>query len=64
MFERYTEKARRTIFFGRYEASQFGSPYMSRNICCLVCCAKTKLLPIHSCTHMGRLSQSVNRSKG
>lgn len=26
MFERYTEKARRAIFFGRYEASQFGSP--------------------------------------
>ena len=26
MFERYTEKARRTIFFGRYEATQFGSP--------------------------------------
>ena len=26
MFERYTEKAMRTIFFGRYEASQFGSP--------------------------------------
>lgn len=26
MFERYTESARRTIFFGRYEASQFGSP--------------------------------------
>jgi hypothetical protein len=28
MFERFTEKARRTIFFGRYEASQFGSPYI------------------------------------
>jgi ATP-dependent Clp protease ATP-binding subunit ClpC len=28
MFERYTEKARRTIFFGRCEASQFGSPYI------------------------------------
>jgi hypothetical protein len=28
MFERYTEKARRSIFFGRYEASQFGSPYI------------------------------------
>jgi ATP-dependent Clp protease ATP-binding subunit ClpC len=28
MFERYTEKARRTIFFGCYEASQFGSPYI------------------------------------
>lgn len=26
MFERYTEKARRTIFFARYEASEFGSP--------------------------------------
>src|SRR5690242_1164485 len=24
MFEKYTEKARRVIFFGRYEASQFG----------------------------------------
>jgi len=26
MFERYTEKARRVIFFARYEACQFGSP--------------------------------------
>jgi hypothetical protein len=28
MFERYTEQARRVIFFARYEASQFGSPYI------------------------------------
>jgi ATP-dependent Clp protease ATP-binding subunit ClpC len=28
MFERYTEKARRVIFFARYEASAFGSPYI------------------------------------
>ncbi|HEY6305991.1 MAG TPA: Clp protease N-terminal domain-containing protein [Candidatus Angelobacter sp.] len=28
MFERYTEKARRIIFFARYESSQFGSPYI------------------------------------
>lgn len=28
MFERYTEKARRVIFFARYEASQFGQPYI------------------------------------
>jgi len=28
MIERYTEKARRTIFFAHYEASQFGSPYI------------------------------------
>ena len=26
MFERYTEKARRVIFFASYVASQFGSP--------------------------------------
>ncbi|MGB6191900.1 MAG: Clp protease N-terminal domain-containing protein, partial [Terracidiphilus sp.] len=26
MFDKYTEKARRVIFFARYEASQFGSP--------------------------------------
>jgi len=26
MFERYSEKARRAVFFARYEASQFGSP--------------------------------------
>jgi len=26
MFERYTEKGRRVIFFARYEASEFGSP--------------------------------------
>ena len=28
MFERYTKKAMRTIFFGRYEACQIGSPYI------------------------------------
>lgn len=28
IFERYTEKARRVIFFARYEASQYGSPYI------------------------------------
>src|SRR5215813_9899632 len=26
MFERYTERARRVIFFARYEASRYGSP--------------------------------------
>ena len=26
MFERYTEKARRVIFFARYEVSHYGSP--------------------------------------
>jgi ATP-dependent Clp protease ATP-binding subunit ClpC len=28
MFERYNEKARRVVFFARYEAGQYGSPYI------------------------------------
>jgi len=28
MFERYTEKARRIVFFARYEASEFGSQWI------------------------------------
>jgi ATP-dependent Clp protease ATP-binding subunit ClpC len=28
MFERYTEGARRTVFFARYEAAQIGSVYI------------------------------------
>jgi hypothetical protein len=28
MFERYTEKARRVVFFARYEASGYGSPFI------------------------------------
>ena len=28
MFERYTERARRVIFFARYEASQLGDTYI------------------------------------
>jgi ATP-dependent Clp protease ATP-binding subunit ClpC len=28
MFERFTEQARRAIFFARYEASMYGSPYI------------------------------------
>jgi ketosteroid isomerase-like protein len=28
MFQHYTEKARRVIFYARYEASQYGSPYI------------------------------------
>jgi hypothetical protein len=28
MFERFTERARRVVFFARFEASQYGSPYI------------------------------------
>jgi hypothetical protein len=41
MFERYTEGARRTIFFARYEASQIGSGYIETEPSCLVYCART-----------------------
>ena len=29
MFERYTERSRRVIFFARYEALQYGSPVIA-----------------------------------
>ena len=32
MFERYTERARRVIFFARYETSQYGSPYIETEL--------------------------------
>jgi hypothetical protein len=43
MFERYTEGARRTIFFARYEAVQVSSDFIEKlNIFFLVCCAKIR----------------------
>jgi Clp amino terminal domain, pathogenicity island component len=44
MFERYTEKARRAIFFARYEASQFGSPYIESEHLLLGLLRETKSL--------------------
>jgi ATP-dependent Clp protease ATP-binding subunit ClpC len=44
MFERYTEKARRAIFFARYEASQFGSPYIESEHLLLGLLCETKSL--------------------
>jgi ATP-dependent Clp protease ATP-binding subunit ClpC len=32
MSERYTEKARRVIFFACYEPSQYGSPYIETEL--------------------------------
>jgi hypothetical protein len=42
MFERYTEKARRVIFFARYEASKFGSPYIESEFVLLGMLRETK----------------------
>lgn len=51
MFEKYTEKARRVIFFARYEASQFGSPYIEAEHLLLGLLREDTAL-------VGRLSQS------
>jgi ATP-dependent Clp protease ATP-binding subunit ClpC len=45
MFERYTEKARRVIFFARYEASQFGAPAIEPEHLLLGLMRETKRLP-------------------
>jgi catechol 2,3-dioxygenase-like lactoylglutathione lyase family enzyme len=47
MFERYNEKARRTIFFARYEASQFGSPYIEAEFLLLGMLREDKALSMH-----------------
>jgi Clp amino terminal domain, pathogenicity island component len=38
MFERYTEQARRIIFFARYEANQYGSPHIEPEHLVLALC--------------------------
>jgi hypothetical protein len=38
MFERYTEQARRVIFFARYEASHYGSPHIEPEHLVLALC--------------------------
>jgi hypothetical protein len=48
VFERYTEKARRVIFFARYEASQFGSPYIDSEHLLLGFLRESKVIRIPS----------------
>jgi hypothetical protein len=45
MFERYTEKARRVIFFARYEASSYGSPEIDTEHLLLGLLREEKLVP-------------------
>lgn len=45
MFERYTEKARCVILFVRYEASQFGSPFIETEHLLLGLLREDKPLP-------------------
>jgi ATP-dependent Clp protease ATP-binding subunit ClpA len=46
MFERYTEGARRTIFFARYEASVFGSPHIETEHLLLAVLREHRLLKV------------------
>ncbi len=48
MFERYTEKARRTIFYARYEASQYGSPYIETEHLLLGLLREDRNLALHA----------------
>jgi len=58
MFERYTEEARRVIFFARYEASQFGSPYIEAEHLLLGLMREDRSL-----THVFRLNVDELRSE-
>jgi hypothetical protein len=44
MFERYTEQARRVIFFARFEASQYGAPFIDVEHLLLASLREDKLL--------------------
>ena len=58
MFERYTEKARRAIFFARYEASQFGSPWIESEHLLLGILREDKA-PAHTFLHSGASVESI-----
>ena len=47
MFQRFTENARRVIFYARYEASQYGSPYIEPEHLLLGLCRDDKGLLRH-----------------
>ncbi|MGC4053504.1 MAG: Clp protease N-terminal domain-containing protein [Paludibaculum sp.] len=63
MFERYTEKARRVIFFARYEASQFGSPYIETEHLLLGLLREDKPWRTASCGRKRTSSRSASRSR-
>lgn len=60
MFERYTEKARRVIFFARYEASEFGSPYIETEHLLLGLLRKDKALK-HRFLPDGRVLEQIRK---
>jgi len=61
MFERYTEKARRTVFFARYEASQAGSSQIETEHLLLGLLREDKALASQLLTTPGKL-EAIRRS--
>jgi ATP-dependent Clp protease ATP-binding subunit ClpA len=58
MFDRYTEKARRVIFFARYEASMYGQPYIETEHVLLGLLREDKAL-FHRLTKLSFQVQSI-----
>ena len=63
MFERYTEKARRVIFFARYEATQFGLPYVETEHLLLGLLRENPALTSVCSLREGRLMRSGSKSR-
>ena len=66
MFERYTEKARRVIFLARYEASNYGSPYIETEHLLLGLIRETvgsRVLPL-AISHFDQQNPQANRRPG
>src|SRR5215831_13764433 len=61
MFERYTEKARRVIFFSRYEASQFGSPSIDAEHIMLGLLREDRWLVAHFFTEPAAAAESIRK---
>jgi ATP-dependent Clp protease ATP-binding subunit ClpC len=63
VFERYTEKARRVIFFARYEASRFGSPHIETEHLLLVLLREDKALArrlLHSASSVESIRKKID----
>jgi len=63
VFERYTEKARRVIFFARYEASQYGSPYIETEHLLLGLMREDKALANRFLRQQGSINPYAKRLK-
>src|ERR1041385_1891167 len=61
MFERYTEKARRVIFYSRYEASRFGAPYIESEYLLLGLLREDRVLTDHFLRQPGAIEKIRER---